>query len=91
MHRGKGFEGNAILGEFEHDRAAGAVAERAKPAAVDARRREQQIQRGATDGPHSIGVCQQRHHPGQHRLRISEVRPAGVVIHRQGDVAALGQ
>ncbi len=90
MDHGDGPERHPGAGEVQHDAAARAVPEGGEPVGIGTGLGEQDVERGAADGPHPIGVGDQRQDPGQHRLGVGEPL-AAVVLHRQGRVAALGE
>lgn len=91
MDHGNRVERHPGPGKFQHDASAGAIAKGGEPVGVRTGHREEHVQRRAADRPHPIGVGNQRHDPGQHRVRLAGEQPAAVVVHRQSHVAPLCQ
>jgi hypothetical protein len=91
MNDRDGFEGYPCFRKLEDDTTSSTIAEGKEPVGVNIRRREEQVQRYATNSPHASFVGQEGHGPGEHRVGPPKKRLTTVKVHCERYIAMRGE
>ena len=91
MDNRDGFEGHAYFRKLKDDPAASTIAESKEPVGVNIRRREENVQRYATNSLHPSFVDQQGHGPSQHCVGSAKKGLSAVEVHCERNIAVRGE